>query len=109
MATIYVDNSKLISYNAAMKGILNTIVREFAPSAYAHKPILIVSHSFLAVASAIYDMKSLHCGTIYTIGFAIPSFPSLAENTQHCRSLKFVDSDTPFAVISALTASDAHY
>jgi 3-dehydroquinate dehydratase-1 len=104
--TIYIDGSKIIGHNAATQGILHTLVREFSPSAYAHQPILIVSHSFPAVAPAIHALKSLRCGKIYTVWFAVPPSSTLAENTHHCRSLEFEDSDAPFAVISALRAGE---
>jgi 3-dehydroquinate dehydratase-1 len=105
--TIYVDGGKLISHNSAAVGIQNSLVREFTPSAYAHQPVLIVSHSFPAVASAIDALKSLGCGKIYTVGFVVPPDSPLADNTHHCRSLGFSNSEAPFAVISALEASQA--
>jgi 3-dehydroquinate dehydratase-1 len=105
--TIYVDDGKLIGHNSAAIGIQDSLVREFTPSAYAHQPVLIVSYSFLAVASEIHAVRSLGCGMIHTVGFIMPPESPLAENTHHCRSLDFSNSEAPFAVISALEASPA--
>jgi 3-dehydroquinate dehydratase I len=105
--TICIDGGKLVGHNAVTQGILHTLVREFTPSAYARQPILIVSHSFPAVASAIHALKSLRCGRIYTVGFVVPPSSPLADNTHHCRSLEFEDSGAPFAVVSALEAGEA--
>ena len=91
----------LIGDNATWKGIRATLTRDFVPSAYFGRAALILSNSESEAAPAIFALKSLAIGTIYTVGFKGqgPLAAGLEPFTS-IDSLKRVEQ--PFVIISAL-------
>ena len=95
------EQRTLIGDNAMWKGIRATLTRDFLPSAYFGRAALILSNSESEAAPAIFALKSLFIGTIYTVGFKAQS-PLAAglEPFTSIDSLKRVEQ--PFVIISAL-------
>lgn len=116
-------NTTLIFDNATWRGILSTLTRDLAPSAYFGRAAVVLASSSDDAASAIFALRALRIGKIYTVGFKTP--PTLAhglniepfnslESLQRARtptgghaaggSAEEVPSSTstPFVVVSAL-------
>ncbi|PKS05767.1 hypothetical protein jhhlp_007596 [Lomentospora prolificans] len=99
--------------NSTWRGILNSLTRDFSPSAYYGRPAVVLASSPDNAASALFALKALKVSKIYTVGFKTP--PSLThdgspiepfnslESLQRARS----DSTAPFVVVSALSADKA--
>ncbi|KAL7270440.1 hypothetical protein RUND412_006854 [Rhizina undulata] len=96
--------SRLVGDNVTARGLRSMLTRDFAPSAYHLQPVLIISNSFAEASAAIYALRSLGCGTIYTIGFS-----TTLPDIHHCTSFESVQKLAhPFAVVSALCSEQSH-
>ena len=95
------DQQRLVGENATWKGIRATLVRDFVPSAYRGRAAIILSSSEMDAAAAIFALRSLDIGTIYTVGFRAqgPLAPGLEPFTS-IESVKRVEQ--PFVIVSAL-------
>lgn len=97
----------LIGENATWKGIRATLTRDFAPSAYQGRAAIILSSSGDDAASAIFALRSLNIGKIYTVGFK--SHGAMAAGVEPFTSINSVQRvDQPFAIISALPPDKSH-
>ena len=67
------NNNRLIFDNASWRGILSTLTRDLAPSAYFGRAAVVLASSSDDAASAIYALKALKVGKIYTVGFKTPA------------------------------------
>lgn len=103
-------NASLIFDNASWRGILSTLTRDLAPSAYYGRSAVVLASSSDDAAAVFFAMKALKIAKIYTVGFKTPStlarnappieqFISL-ESLQRARSV--ADESSPFVVVSAL-------
>lgn len=103
--TITVDSSdgqhKLVGENAAWKGVRATLTRDYVPSAYRGRAAIILSSSESDASAAIFALRSLDVGPIYTVGFRAsgPLAPGLEPFTS-IQSVKLVEK--PFVIVSAL-------
>lgn len=70
-------NTTLIFDNATWRGILSTLTRDLAPSAYFGRAAVVLASSSDDAASAIFALRALRIGKIYTVGFKTP--PALAH------------------------------
>jgi 3-dehydroquinate dehydratase-1 len=96
-------NPTFIGDNAAWKGIRATLTRDFVPSAYSGRAALLLASSEADAAPAVFAVKSLGIGPIYTIGFKTQG--SLAAEVEPVRSVEDVKRlEQPFVIISALPA-----
>lgn len=105
-------NTTLIFDNASWRGILSTLTRDLAPSAYLGRAAVVLASSSDDAASAIFALRALRVGKIYTVGFKTP--PALAhgliiepfnslESLQRARMIGATDDAAgPFVVVSAL-------
>ncbi|KAK7746411.1 hypothetical protein SLS53_002370 [Cytospora paraplurivora] len=105
-------NTTLILDNALWRGILSTLTRDLAPSAYLGRAAVVLASSADDAASAIFALKALRVGKVYTVGFRTP--PALArgltvepfnslESLQRARAVGATDdAASPFVVVSAL-------
>lgn len=100
----------LVFDNASWKGILRTLTRDLAPSAYAGRSAVVVASSSDDAAPVFFAMKALKVAKIFTVGFRTPSnlarnappieqFISM-ESLQKARSV--TDENAPFLIVSAL-------
>jgi 3-dehydroquinate dehydratase-1 len=92
-----------VGENASWKGIRATLSRDFVPSAYGNRAALLLANAESDAAAAIFALKSLGIGPIYTIGFKTQG--ALASGVSAVRGvddLKLLEH--PFAIISALPA-----
>ncbi|KAK4039166.1 type I 3-dehydroquinase-domain-containing protein [Parachaetomium inaequale] len=109
-------NTSLILDNASWKGILSTLTRDLAPSAYFGCAAVVLASSAEDAASALFALKALKVGKVYTVGFKTPPafgkdlliepFTSL-ESIQRARTVGANGADvgtggSPFLVVSAL-------
>lgn len=106
------QNTTLVLDNAAWRGILSTLTRDLAPSAYSGRAAVVLASSADDAASAIYALRALAVGKVYTVGFKTPAalaeglaiepFNSL-ESLQRARMVGATDdAASPFVVVSAL-------
>lgn len=70
-------NTTLIFDNATWRGILSTLTRDLAPSAYLGRAAVVLASSPDDAASALFALRALRVGKIYTVGFKTP--PALAH------------------------------
>jgi 3-dehydroquinate dehydratase-1 len=92
-----------IGDNATWKGIRATLSRDFVPSAYGRRAALLLASAEADAAAAIFALKSLGIGPIYTIGFK--THGSMADDVEPVRSVDDVKRlEQPFVIISALPA-----
>ncbi|KAI1088490.1 aldolase [Rostrohypoxylon terebratum] len=102
-------NSSLIFDNANWRGLVSTLTRDLAPSAYVDRAALVLATNADDAASTMYALKALRIGKVYTVGFKTP--PDLArglevqpfnnlESLQRARTVH--DKANPFVIISAL-------
>lgn len=100
----------LVFDNVSWKGILRTLTRDLAPSAYAGRSAVVVASSSDDAAPVFFAMKALKVAKIFTVGFRTPSnlarnappieqFISM-ESLQKARSV--TDESAPFLIVSAL-------
>ncbi|GAP85842.1 putative pentafunctional AROM polypeptide [Rosellinia necatrix] len=104
-----VGSSSLLFDNASWRGILSTLTRDLAPSAYVGRTAVVLASTADDAASALYALKALRVGKVYTVGFKTPlalaagfevePFNSL-ESLQRARAMG--DEAAPFVLISAL-------
>lgn len=103
-------NASLIFDNAGWKGILSTLTRDLAPSAYCGRSAVVMASASDDAAPVFFALKALKIAKIYTVGFRTPAslsrnappieqFISL-ENLQRARSV--ADESAPFVIVSAL-------
>ncbi|KAI2639047.1 aldolase [Hypomontagnella submonticulosa] len=102
-------NSSLIFDNANWRGIVSTLTRDLAPSAYSGRAAVVLATNADDAASTMYALRALRIGKVYTVGFKIPPnlprgldvepFNSL-EGLQRARMVR--DKASPFVIISAL-------
>jgi 3-dehydroquinate dehydratase-1 len=96
-------NPTFLGDNATWKGIRATLTRDFVPSAYCGRAALLLASSEADAAAAMFAVKSLGIGPIYTIGFKTQG--SLAAEVEPVRSVEDVKRlEQPFVIISALPA-----
>ncbi len=104
-------NTSLVFDNASWRGILSTLTRDMAPSAYFGRAAVVLASSSDDAASVIYALKALKIGKVYTVGFKTPAalardlpiepFNSL-ESLQRARMGGADDGAAPFVIVSAL-------
>jgi 3-dehydroquinate dehydratase-1 len=100
-------SSIFVGDNATWKGIRATLTRDFAPSAYKDRAAIILSSNGEDAASAIFALRSLNIGKIYTVGFKAQG--PLASGVEPFTSIESVQRvDQPFAIISALPPDKSH-
>ncbi|KAF2665697.1 aldolase [Microthyrium microscopicum] len=87
--------------NAIWKGIRATLTRDFLPSAYSSRAALVLASSENDAASAVFALKSLQIGPIYTIGFK-PRGTLSADVTPVTAIEDLRHFEHPFVIISAL-------
>jgi 3-dehydroquinate dehydratase-1 len=105
--------SQLIGDNAMWKGIRATLTRDFAPAAYRGRAAIVVASSADDASTAVFALRSLNVGTIYTVGFrAGESAPGAAGLWQGSEAFTGVESvqrvEMPVVVVSALPPSRSH-
>ncbi|KAI1809172.1 3-dehydroquinate dehydratase [Poronia punctata] len=101
--------SSLLFDNASWRGILSTLTRDLAPMAYFGRTAVVLASHADDAASAMYALKALRVGKVYTVGFKTPlalarnfdvePFNSL-ESLQKARAMG--DEASPFVLVSAL-------
>ena len=97
------NGKSLTGDNVTWKGIRATLTQEFVPSAYAQRPALILANAEPQAAAAIFALKNLDIGPIYTIGFKANGW--LATETRQFRGVEDMKNmEEPFVIISALPA-----
>lgn len=108
--------ASLVFDNAGWKGILSTLTRDLAPSAYFGRSAVVMASSSDDAAPVFFAMRALRISKIYTIGFRTPT--SLARNAppiepfisleslQRARSVG--DDSAPFVIVSALGWEKSH-
>jgi 3-dehydroquinate dehydratase I len=97
----------LVGDNATWKGIRATLTRDFAPSAYQDRVAIILSNSGDDAASAVFALRSLDTGKIYTVGFKPQG--AMAAGVEPFTSIESVQRvDQPFVIISALPPEKSH-
>ncbi|KAI8954205.1 3-dehydroquinate dehydratase [Xylaria longipes] len=102
-------SSSLLFDNASWRGILSTLTRDLAPSAYFGRTAVVIASNADDAASAMYALKALRVGKVFTVGFKTPPvlahsfevepFNSL-ESLQRARAMG--DDAGPFVLVSAL-------
>ena len=91
----------LMGDNATWKGIRATLTRDFVPSAYAHRPALVLASAESQAAASMFALTSLEIGPIYTIGFKAKG--QLGANIRQFRGVEDMKKiEEPFIIISAL-------
>ncbi|KAI1390031.1 aldolase [Hypoxylon trugodes] len=100
-------NSSLVFDNANWRGIVSTLTRDLAPSAYSGRAAVVLATNADDAAAAMYALRALRIGKVYTAGFKTPvsltrglevePFNSL-EGLQQARIVR----NSPFVIISAL-------
>ncbi|KAL7786259.1 aldolase [Trichoderma ceciliae] len=104
------SNTSLVFDNASWRGILSTLTRDLAPSAYFGRTAVVLALTADDAAAVFFALKALKISKIYTVGFRTPSalarnappieqFISM-ESLQRARSV--ADNRAPFVIISAL-------
>ncbi|KAI3114877.1 hypothetical protein CBS147333_2032 [Penicillium roqueforti] len=96
-----VGTCRLIGENAAWKGIRATLTREYVPSAYSGREAIILASSQADASAAIFALRSLAVGAIYTVGFKASG--PLAAGLEPFTSIQSVKRvEQPFVIVSAL-------
>lgn len=91
----------LVGDNATWKGIRATLCRDFVPGAYKGQAALLLASQESQAAAAVFALKSLDIGEIYTIGFKVNG--SLAQFVTPFRGLEDLKKvEQPSVIISAL-------
>ncbi|KAI9751365.1 MAG: hypothetical protein M4579_006106 [Chaenotheca gracillima] len=98
---------RFVGDNSTWKGIRATLTRDFVPSAYWGRAALILSSSHIDAAPAVYALRSLNIGPIYSVGFKGhgPLFSGIEPFTS-AESVQRVEQ--PFAIVSALPPEKSH-
>ncbi|KAI0206747.1 3-dehydroquinate dehydratase [Astrocystis sublimbata] len=99
----------LLFDNASWRGIVSTLTRELAPSAYFGRTAVVLASSADDAASAMYALKALRVGKVYTVGFKTPLALARSFEVEHFNSLESLQraretggESGPFVIISAL-------
>ncbi|KAI0005226.1 3-dehydroquinate dehydratase [Xylariaceae sp. FL0662B] len=103
------QSPSLVFDNASWRGIVSTLTRDLAPSAYFGRVAVVLASNPDDAASAMYALQALCIGKVYTVGFKTP--PALAcgldvepfnslESLQRARMVG--DEASPFVIISGL-------
>ena len=101
-ALMRADNT-LVGDNAAWKGIRATLTRDFVPSAYSGRAALLLASAESDASAAIFALKSLGIGPVYTIGFTATG--PMSTGLSPVRSVNDLKQlEVPFAILSALPA-----
>ncbi|KAL4963245.1 type I 3-dehydroquinase-domain-containing protein [Aspergillus stella-maris] len=91
----------LVGENATWKGIRATLTRDYVPSAYRGRAAIILAGSESEACAAIFALRSLAVGSIYTVGFRATG--PLAEGLEPFTSIQSVKLvEQPFVIVSAL-------
>ncbi|RHZ47520.1 uncharacterized protein CDV56_105426 [Aspergillus thermomutatus] len=91
----------LMGENATWKGIRATLTRDYVPSAYRGRAAIILAGSESDASAAIFALRSLGVGAIYTVGFrATGPLAAGLEPFTSIQSVKLVEQ--PFVMVSAL-------
>lgn len=94
-------SARFIGENATWKGIRATLTREYVPSAYRGRAAIILAGSETDASAAIFALRSLGVGSIYTVGFkATGPLAAGLEPFTSIQSVKLVEQ--PFVIVSAL-------
>ncbi|KAG6003372.1 hypothetical protein E4U21_002088 [Claviceps maximensis] len=106
------SDSAFIFDNAGWRGIMHTLIRDLAPSAYFARSAVVLASSSDDAAPVFYALKALKIAKIYTVGFRTPATLALhsppieqfvsMESLQRARSV--ADDCAPFVIVSALAA-----
>ncbi|KAF1810291.1 aldolase [Eremomyces bilateralis CBS 781.70] len=106
------EGSSFVGDNCTWKGIRATLTHDFVPSAYRGRAALLLASDESSATPAIFALKSLAIGPIYTVGFTIKATQTqgqevlgvgLGAGLQPVRSVEDVKRlERPFAIISAL-------
>ena len=104
--TLVVDESngqpRLVGEKATWKGIRPTLTRDYVPCAYHNRAAIVISSSEVEAAAAIYALRDLRIGPIFTVGFKATGPQSAGlEPFTSLETVKRVDQ--PFIIISALS------
>lgn len=102
------SNASLIFDNASWRGILHTLTRDLAPSAYFGRSAVVLASASDDAAPVFYALKALKIAKIYTVGFRTP--PALARNAPPIEQFISLESlqrsvageSAPFVIASAL-------
>ena len=95
------EKKVLTGDNAMWKGIRATLTRDFVPSAYHDRVALVLSNSEAEAAPAIFALRSLDIGRVYTVGFKANG--PLSSDLEPCPTVESVKKvEQPFVIISAL-------
>ncbi|KAG5984646.1 hypothetical protein E4U55_003867 [Claviceps digitariae] len=104
------SDSAFIFDNAGWRGIMHTLIRDLAPSAYFGRSAVVLASASDDAAPVFYALKALKIAKIYTVGFRTPAALALhappieqfvsMESLQRARSV--ADGRAPFVIISAL-------
>ncbi|GAB0137925.1 hypothetical protein EsDP_00006176 [Epichloe bromicola] len=104
------SGSALIFDNAGWRGIMHTLTRDLAPSAYFGRSAVVLASASDDAAPVFYALKALKIAKIYTAGFRTPPVLALhappieqfisMESLQRARSV--ADDQAPFVIVSAL-------
>ncbi|KAG5919185.1 hypothetical protein E4U61_001070 [Claviceps capensis] len=104
------SDSAFIFDNAGWRGIMHTLIRDLAPSAYFGRSAVVLASASDDAAPIFYALKALKIAKIYTVGFRTPDtlashsppieqFVNM-ESLQRARSA--ADDQAPFVIVSAL-------
>ncbi|QMW29683.1 hypothetical protein G4B84_005018 [Aspergillus flavus NRRL3357] len=94
-------NAQLVGENATWKGIRATLTRDYVPSAYRGRAAIILAGSESEASAAIFALRSLGVGAIYTVGFRASG--PLADGLEPFTSIQSVKLvEQPFVIVSAL-------
>lgn len=99
--------NSVIGDNLLWRGILATLIGDFAPVAYRSKPALVLANSSDDAAAAIYSLLQLECSPIYTIGFSSHYPPTQVQHLKNPTALKSIEKNL-FVVVSALPVEQSH-
>jgi 3-dehydroquinate dehydratase-1 len=94
-------NPQLVGENATWKGIRATLTRDYVPSAYNGRAAIVLAGSESEASAAIFALRSLGVGAIYTVGFRASG--PLADGLEPFTSILSVKLvEQPFVIVSAL-------
>lgn len=93
----------LTGSNALWKGIRAALTRDFVPSAYHSGSAIVVSDAECNAGAAIYALKSLGIGKIYSVGFrAVGPLKGVLEPVTSLEALQRIEKVC--VIVSALSA-----
>ncbi|KAI0015164.1 3-dehydroquinate dehydratase [Xylariomycetidae sp. FL0641] len=108
-------NSTLVFDNATWRGILSTLTRDLAPSAYSGRTAVVLASNSDDAAPTMYALKALGVGKVYTVGFKTPLVLARGLDVEPFNSLESLqrarmvgDDASPFVIVSALGPEKAN-